>query len=222
MSLEAVLKIGGSLSRGAALEALCREISRLGEHYPLLIVPGGGTFADLVRDVYRRYDLTETAAHSMALLAMDQYGYLLNRLIAGSLLTSELDVACSAADAGRTAVFLPSILVARANPLPHSWEVTSDSISAWIAHRAHSRRLVLLKDVDGLLKAGRSHDTSASLIEEMTVEHLNGHSGGVDEFLPQFLASIHLETWVISGLHPERLARLLETGHTTGTRIRRN
>jgi aspartokinase-like uncharacterized kinase len=84
MSLDAVLKVGGSLSRGACLEALCREISRLGERYNLLVVPGGGRFADQVRDSYRRFDLDETAAHHMALLAMDQFGYVFNRLIAGS------------------------------------------------------------------------------------------------------------------------------------------
>ena len=49
MSLNAVLKIGGSLSRGDGLEVLCREIRRLGERYRILVVPGGGEFADQVR-----------------------------------------------------------------------------------------------------------------------------------------------------------------------------
>ena len=32
-----------------------------------------------------------------------------------------------------------------ADPLPHSWEVTSDSIAAWLAGQLHARRVVLLK-----------------------------------------------------------------------------
>ncbi len=33
--------------------------------------------------------------------------------------------------------------------LPHSWDVTSDSIAAWVAARVGARRLVLIKPVAG-------------------------------------------------------------------------
>jgi hypothetical protein len=215
MRPDAVLKIGGSLSRHASLTFLCKEISRLGAHHRLLVVPGGGEFADQVRDACRRYDLKETAAHCMALLAMDQYGYLLNSLIARSCLTADLLSSCRAAESGKAAILLPSAPVIRADPLPHSWEVTSDTIAAWVAQRTHCRRLILLKDVDGLLAGERE------IIEELTVAQLATHSGGVDPYLSRFLASAKLETWVISGLRPERLSELLETARTTGTRIRK-
>jgi 5-(aminomethyl)-3-furanmethanol phosphate kinase len=219
MSLDAVLKVGGSLSRGAGLEALCKEIGRLGERYRLLIVPGGGTFADQVRAMYRLYALSETTAHKMALLAMDQYGYLLNQLITGSSLTGDLDSACRRAESGRVAILLSSELIIRANPLPHSWEVTSDSIAAWIAQQTQCRRLVLLKDVDGLLISDSALDTPQP-IAELTVNQLAGRSGGVDQYFPHVLAASSLETWVINGLKPERLSELLETSCTVGTRIR--
>lgn len=220
MSLDAVLKVGGSLSRGAGLENLCREISCLGVRYHLLIVPGGGRFADEVRDAYRQYNVDETTAHHMALLAMDQFGYLLNGLIAGSLLASDLLSACSAAQSGKAAILLPSALIMHADPLPHSWQVTSDTISAWIAHQSHCGRLVLLKDVDGLFVAEEASDSSAGPIAELTVDQLATHRGGVDEYLSHFLASVRQEAWVINGLHPNRLVELLGTGYTAGTRIR--
>ena len=213
MSFDAVLKIGGSLSRGAALPALCREISRLGKSHSMLVVPGGGGFADQVRAADRRYHLDATAAHRMALLAMDQYGYLLNHLVEGSVLVTDLECARRSAISRRVAVLLPSALVAREDPLPHSWQVTSDSIAAWVAHRVCCNRAVLLKDVDGLLN-------SEGIIEELTVEDLAGHCGGVDEHLPSLLSSLRVETWVISGLHPERVSELLRTGRTTGTRVK--
>jgi 5-(aminomethyl)-3-furanmethanol phosphate kinase len=219
MSLEAVLKIGGSLSRGSGLETLCREIGRLGEHHRLLIVPGGGGFADQVREVYRRFTLDETTAHHMALLAMDQFGYLLSKLIPGSVHTADLSDACRAAETGKAVVLLPSIAVMKADPLPHSWEVTSDTISAWIAHQSHCPRLILLKDIDGLLTAEEGNP-SGSLIAELTMEQLAEHSGGVDKYLSHFLSSVRQEAWIINGTNSERLVELLETGHTTGTRIR--
>jgi 5-(aminomethyl)-3-furanmethanol phosphate kinase len=213
MSLNAVLKIGGSLSRGPGLPALCREISRLGKIYSLLILPGGGKFADQVRDAYLQYRLSETAAHRMALLAMDQYGYILNNLIKDSYLSCDLAAALEAAYSGRTSILLPFEIMGRSDPLPNSWQVTSDTIAAWVAQSSRCSRLVLLKDVDGLMMAGNE------LIPDMPVEKMAGHSGGVDEYLSRFLSSFHLETWVINGNSPERLSELLETGRTTGTKI---
>jgi 5-(aminomethyl)-3-furanmethanol phosphate kinase len=212
MSFAAAIKVGGSLSRGVGLQVLCGEISRLGKSQPLLVVPGGGDFAEQVRKADRRFGLDASTAHSMALLAMDQYGYILNQLIADSCLTADLDCARKSAESGRAAVLLPSAMVMKEDPLPHSWKVTSDSIAAWLAHRTRCPRLVLLKNVDGLL-------ISDERIGELTAAQLAAHAGGVDEYLSNILSSVVLETWIINGLQPERLAELLETGHTTGTRI---
>jgi 5-(aminomethyl)-3-furanmethanol phosphate kinase len=214
MILHAVIKIGGSLSRGPGLVDLCREINRLSKRYSLLIVPGGGKFADQVRDAYREYHLSETTAHRMALLAMDQFGYVLNQLMDGSCLTSDLSAAIKAASSGQTTVLTPSKIILESDPLPHSWQVTSDAIAAWVAQAAFCPQLVLLKDVDGLMTSENE------LIEEISVENLAKHSGGVDEYLSQFLSSACLETWVINGRAPERLAKLLETKRTYGTRIK--
>ena len=219
MCLKAVIKIGGSLSRGSGLNALCSEIARLGERYRLLVVPGGGGFADQVRKSCRRYALDDTTAHHMALLAMDQYGYVLGRLIGGSFLSADVRAVRSAADKGRAAVLLPSSLIMESDPLPHSWEVTSDTIAAWLSQKVNCPLLILLKDVDGLLAVGEDEGFPHGLIPDLTVRQLDGHHGGVDGYLARFLASTHLETWVINGRHPERLANLLGTGRTIGTRI---
>jgi 5-(aminomethyl)-3-furanmethanol phosphate kinase len=219
MSLDAAVKIGGSLSRGKGLLKLCCEISRLGRRYSLLVVPGGGDFADQVRTAYRQYNLSETAAHYMAVLAMDQYGYLLNQLIAGSSLHLSLGLACRAAKSGKAAILLPSALIRRADPLPHSWEVTSDTIAAWVAHRARCRRLVLLKNVDGLMRENSRRDARPQLITEMSVAQLKKHAGGIDGYLPRYLSAAGLETWIVNGLHPKRLSVLLGNAHTIGTLI---
>ncbi len=212
MSLDAVLKVGGSLSRGMGLRALCREIADLSQRHSLLIVPGGGDFAEQVREADRRFKLQDTVAHCMALLAMDQYGYLLSQMIPGSSLTADLDAALDSAITGRAVVLLPSALISKEDPLPHSWQITSDSIAAWIAQRVSCHRLVLLKDVDGLLNRNE-------LVEALTPEQLAAHTGGVDEYLSNILYRYPLETWIINGLHPERLSEVLKTGHAVGTRI---
>lgn len=213
MKLDAVIKIGGSLSGVTGLKALCQEIARLGSRYRLLIVPGGGEFADQVRESYKRYSLSDSTAHFMALLAMDQYGYILNEMIEGSSLVEDVQSVGKVVETGRAAVLLPSAMAMQTYTLPHSWQVTSDSIAAWVTWEAKCRRLVLLKDVDGLL------DSSRKPIAKMTANELAGHAGGVDEYLARFLASAQLEVWIINGRHPKRLSELLSTNHTIGTRI---
>jgi len=213
MSLDAVIKIGGSLSRGTALKDLCQEIARLGKHYRLLVVPGGGEFADQVRKAGKRHSLSDTTAHYMALLAMDQYGYMLNEMIDGSSLVEDVYAIGKVIDTGRAAVLLPYSMAMQTYTLPHSWQVTSDSIAAWVSWEAKCPRLVLLKNVEGLLSFDKK------LITNMTVDVLTGHTGGVDEYLSCFLASAQLEVWIINGRHPQRLSELLSANHTVGTRI---
>ena len=111
-----------------------------------MIVPGGGPFADAVRRVDRRMGLPETAAHWMAVLSMDQYAHLIAaRLSGAAVVVNDARAILEAIDAGRVPVLAPSRWLLDADPLPHSWDVTSDSIAAWIAGRLGARRLVLVK-----------------------------------------------------------------------------
>ena len=78
-----VVKVGGGLSDGA-LPALCSTLGELGQRHPLLVVPGGGGFADAVRDADRRFRLHPPTSHRMAILGMEQFGWLLSDLIPGA------------------------------------------------------------------------------------------------------------------------------------------
>ena len=223
IGLDAVLKVGGSLGRGSTLEPLCKEIGKLGQQYHLLVVPGGGDFADAVRVHYRRYRLGETTAHQMAILAMDQYGYMLSDLIPGSVPARGLTLAYRAVTAGRVPVLIPSSLLWQADPLPHSWAVTSDSIAAWVADLVASPVLFLLKDVDGLYTADPRTSTAegdATLLEEITLSQLS-KCKGVDRYLARLLSKNDLDVWIVNGERPERLFELLSVGHTRGTHLRR-
>src|SRR5262249_60324175 len=78
---EWVTKVGGSLgAQPASLRRLMRTLATVGRRHWLVVVPGGGSFADEVRRLDRRVHLGDSAAHWMAILAMDQYRYLLQRL----------------------------------------------------------------------------------------------------------------------------------------------
>src|SRR5207244_2632696 len=56
----------------------------------------------------------------------------------------------AAIQAGRLPVLAPYRWLRAADPLPHSWEVTSDTIAAWLAGELRARRVVLIKPAHAL------------------------------------------------------------------------
>jgi aspartokinase-like uncharacterized kinase len=205
-----VVKVGGGLG-DSALPGLCTALGELGERHPLLVVPGGAGFADAVRDADCRFRLRAATSHRMAILGMEQFGWLLSDLIPGAVRCAGLPQV----RAGRTTVLLPAGLPL--DRLPASWEVTSDSIAAWVAGRIGAGRLVLLKAVDGLFA---DWPPRGEPLARLTVAELAAlRAGGVDAYLPTVLEGAQFETWVVGGRDPDRVVELLERGTTVGTRI---
>jgi aspartokinase-like uncharacterized kinase len=215
-----VVKVGGGLGSAAgddALRALCRVLRELGERHPLLIVPGGAGFADAVRDADRRFGLRATTAHRMAILGMEQFGWLLGDLIPGARWCTDLAGAPRAP--GHAAVLLPAGLAL--DELPGSWQVTSDSIAAWVAGHVGAGRLALVKEVEGLHAQWPpcGEPIARLTVSELAAMRAAGRAAGVDEHLPAALERARFETWVVGGRDPRRIAELLDRGTTVGTRI---
>ena len=71
-----VVKLGGSLFDYSKLSEWLKILSEEGAG-KVVIVPGGGPFADQVRDAQKRWKFNDQQAHKMALHAMDQFGIML-------------------------------------------------------------------------------------------------------------------------------------------------
>jgi 5-(aminomethyl)-3-furanmethanol phosphate kinase len=141
-----VVKIGGGITAlPGTLQRVCSAVQAAAQIRRLLIVPGGGPFADSVRESQQRLGLSDEAAHWMAILAMDQYAEVLAERIAGSVLLQEPGDIAAAVLPGRPGVLAPSRWMRSADVLPHSWDVTSDSIAAFIAGALDAERLILIK-----------------------------------------------------------------------------
>jgi len=141
-----VVKVGGSLlAHREHLAVATAAISELARHRSLVVVPGGGPFVDAVRDVDARIGLSDDAAHWMAILGMDQHAHLLAEQIRDSMIAAGPAEIRAALASGRVPVLAPSTWLRTADPLPHSWDITSDSIAAWVAGQLGAERLVLLK-----------------------------------------------------------------------------
>jgi 5-(aminomethyl)-3-furanmethanol phosphate kinase len=143
---DVVVKVGGGvLADVAGFDAVLATLGEAARSCRLVVVPGGGPFADAVRAVDRQLGLSETAAHWMAIAAMDQYAHVIaERLDRTSLIESPREIGAAIAG-GRVPILRPSRWLRETDPLPHSWDVTSDSIAAWIAGQLGARQLILVK-----------------------------------------------------------------------------
>ena len=145
-AIDTVIKVGGALLLlENALPRALSALNLLSLEHSFLIIPGGGPFADTVRSVDQLHSLAADDAHWMAILGMDQYAILLASRIRNAELVSGRGEIARAAAHGRIPVLAPYRWLRDADPLPHSWDVTSDSIAAWVASQIGARQLILVK-----------------------------------------------------------------------------
>lgn len=217
-----LLKVGGSLAQQPkALQELCAKLSDYSKEKQLVVVPGGGEFADTVRAVNQRFNLSDRIAHRMAILGMDQYGLLLVNLIPNSLPTNDIKKIRNVLDSRKLAVFLPSSFMENEDPLENSWNVTSDAIAVYLASRLSIKKVLLVTDVDGIYKDNPKDHSEAKLIKKISSKELLelNERTSVDMFTPRLIGRFHVNCYVVNGLFPERVLSLIDGKDTISTRI---
>jgi dihydroneopterin aldolase len=141
-----VAKLGGSLAVSPQREGWLAAFEAA--RNPLILVPGGGPFADDVRRAQAEEGFDDVEAHRRALIAMERFGALLaaysNRFVlAASCAEIDATLAC-----GRIAVWLPTAMALAAPEIPASWDATSDTLAAWLARACGASDLLLVKSCD--------------------------------------------------------------------------
>lgn len=154
-----VLKLGGSLEGAALLGPLLRLLAEQGRG--LVIVPGGGRFADEVRARQAALGLDEDAAHWLAIGAMERYAEALRAMNQALRPVADVDSMAAAWASGRLPLWLPSKLLREHAELPVGWQTTADSLALWFADYIGAEALILIKaapkeraEVDELAASG--------------------------------------------------------------------
>jgi aspartokinase-like uncharacterized kinase len=144
-----VVKVGGSLFDLPDLrERLHAWLAQLG-NANVLLVPGGGATADAIRALDRVHRLGAEASHWLALQTMSLNAHFLQSLLPRARIVAEIpDLAGASGWYVLDAFPFFQADDCRANPLPHRWDVTSDSLAVRAAAIFNARELVLLKSID--------------------------------------------------------------------------
>ncbi|WP_042267927.1 amino acid kinase family protein [Paraburkholderia heleia] len=139
-----VVKIGGSLSHEPMLRLWLTELCEVGGGR-VVVVPGGGDFADKVRQYQSEWCFDDLAAHNMCLLAMAQYALLMQGVLPELVLaTSEAKIRRALRD-GHVAVWVPTALMRDTPDAMSNWDTTSDSLAAWLSTMLNAERLIVVK-----------------------------------------------------------------------------
>ena len=197
-----VVKLGGSLAFAPALTAWLAALAAGGGR--AILVPGGGPFADQVREAQRRCSFDDATAHRMALLAMEQYGLMLCGLNSALRPAATRAAVARVRRQGLVPVWLPSAMALGRPEIAESWDVTSDSLAAWLTGTLGLRHLVLVK--------------SAPPPEPATTERLAA-AGYIDPMLPDLLRRDDIAARCVSVDQAAAFGTALALGRLVGRRL---
>ena len=141
-------------------------------------------FADAVRQAQKLSKISDACAHQLAVLAMDQFGHLLHNLnpkLATAASECEID---ERTWQHRAIVWLPSQMVLADDTIPQNWDVTSDSLAAWLAQKLNAKHLILLK-------SDKPNEANLNL-KEIT------DNGLVDFHFSKFVGEQNFSTWLVN------------------------
>ena len=190
-----VLKLGGSLAESGRLTGLINIVVRA--TLPVVVVPGGGPFADAVRAAQPQLQLTDALAHRCALLAMHQMGLVIAARHPRFVLAGTLEDIARALVTGAIPVWLPYALQHDDDTLPAGWTATSDALAARLAERMGGASVALVKSCAVC---------ESATLEDMTIE------GIVDPVFAKVVMRARL-SWAVYGAGDEgRLADRLGAG----------
>jgi aspartokinase-like uncharacterized kinase len=181
-----VIKVGGSLYDWSELGARLCAWLKCEVKGPALLIPGGGRLVDAVRELDRKHQLGEDAAHWLAMRALSVSAYFLSHLMPNAVLVKSLE-ACASVWQRQNLAVLDALAFARLDDgcegsLPHTWAVTSDSVAARAARLLGAKKLVLLKSVDNSFSGDWEEEERQGFVdawfaravgEELTVEAVN-------------------------------------------------
>jgi aspartokinase-like uncharacterized kinase len=141
-----VVKVGGSLAETGRLAGILSMIAAAKR--PVIVVPGGGQFADKVRDLQNVMQLDDKSAHKLAMLGMHQMAEIYFAKEPRLAPADSVDGIARVLASGNIPVWLPFQMCQHDETIPADWTITSDGLAARLAERLGGLPVVLLKSLD--------------------------------------------------------------------------
>ncbi|MEM4040334.1 MAG: hypothetical protein QXM83_00785 [Ignisphaera sp.] len=147
-----VLKVSGHLiNLPNKVKDLMNVVAKLNsERTRIAIVPGGSIFSDLVKEIQDNTEIDDDTAHWMAIKSMEIYGLYLKHFNTNCVEAYTIDDVYKALSLRPIPIVMPYQILKTYDELPHTWVITSDSISIFIAKLLRANMVLLGKMVNGI------------------------------------------------------------------------
>ncbi|MGZ5012367.1 MAG: amino acid kinase family protein [Methylobacter sp.] len=185
-----IIKLGGSLSYSDALVKSLDEVEKNYQGRAVIIVPGGGTFADQVRLAQQHWQFDDITAHRMAILAMQQMALMFKGLKPGFAMAHTVSAIQDQLNRQKNVIWSPDITELDNAGIPPSWDITSDTLAAWLATTLSATELILVKSaaIDAnlsLQQLAEQHIVDKAFCEFVAqaafkIQIVNAHSWGLE------------------------------------------
>ena len=191
-----IVKLGGSLINTSELKhwlSLANDY-----HEQICIIPGGGPFADSIRELQKQYLFDDKTAHNMALTAMEQFAWYCQSLQENLIFCRSLDEVTQQLYTPGLCCFLPGQFLHELELDEKNWTLTSDSIAALFAIQSQADGLILVKSISHINQANSIEVLCNSSVLDTAFEKIS----------QQFSGSIHC-----LGRHDTEIFPQLLTAH---------
>lgn len=202
--IKQVVKIGGSLFPNYAI-----DLAKRLENTDSCIVLGGGEFANLIRKYNDEQKFSEEANHWTAIDCMDIIAKLVNDKVESARLAYSISDVEQISEEGFTPIFVVSEFLKTEDPFECSWDVTSDSIAAYVSHLLNAK-LLIVTNVNGIYTQEPKEPGSTFISKIDATTLLTFQESSIDVMLPSLLLEFGTDCYVVNGKYPERVLSLID------------
>jgi len=168
-----IIKIGGSWLKNPNLSYLLLGIKNICNK-DIVIVPGGGSFADSVRDVYDKTKMSENLANKLALKSTELFAEYLKELDNDLCLIDNP----KSFTKEKICVWLPSKKLSQNNSFKNNWDSTSDSVAAWLANKIMAEGIIFIKSLKDFKSKNKLYYLQKKNILDKNISiYLSGYNG---------------------------------------------
>ena len=174
-----------------------------------VIILGGGEFANLIRKYDAEQEFSQEVNHWTAIDCMDIMAKLVDDKVESAKLAFTVDEIEEISNEGFTPIFIVSQFLKTEDPFECSWDVTSDSIAAYVAHLLNAK-LLIVTNVNGIYTQEPKEPGSTFISKIDATTMLTFQESSIDAMLPTLLLRYGTDCYVVNGKCPERVMSLID------------
>lgn len=207
-----IVKIGGKiLEKLENIESTITQFKHLINKniiQRVIIIPGGGSNVNFIRELDKKLSIGDDLAHWMSIYAMNLNGIKINERFSDIKCINDYHQLLKSNEP--FSIFLPFDYLKFSDKLPHSWDITSDSIALYLAYKLKLNECYLIKDVDGIFNDKKqiiSNIRAQEYIDFKKAKMLANignlreikKSKPIDNYLPSLINKYEVECIILNG-----------------------